>query len=151
MVHSLLKILRPPFEKCHIMSRSFGRRDKVQTQSVMHRLSLARWPRLPTHQRSLFPTASSYHRWPFHRRLSEYDRHRRGITSTEAWRAPAPIPQITHTLAPGTSSFIRLAESHIFVDKTYAITEFLQGGVQPVHLVLRGRRSGKTTLLRLFQ
>jgi hypothetical protein len=56
-----------------------------------------------------------------------------------------------HALAPGTSSFIQLAESHIFVDKTYAIIEFLQAGVQPVHLVLRGRRSGKTTLLRSFQ
>ena len=69
----------------------------------------------------------------------------------EAWRAPAPIPWIKHALAPGSSSFIQLAESHIFVDKTYAITKFLQGGVQPVHLVLRGRRLGKTTLLRLFQ
>ena len=61
------------------------------------------------------------------------------------------IPKISHALAPGSSSFIQLAESHIFVDKTYAIIEFLQGGVQPVHLVLRGRRSGKTTLLRLFR
>jgi hypothetical protein len=37
------------------------------------------------------------------------------------------------------------------VDKTYAIVEFLECGIQPIHLVLRGRRSGKTTLLRLFQ
>jgi hypothetical protein len=65
--------------------------------------------------------------------------------------SPAPISQIKHALAPETSSFIQLAEGHIFVDKTYAITEFLEGGVQPIHLVLRGRRSGKTTLLRLFQ
>ena len=65
--------------------------------------------------------------------------------------SPALIPQNMHALAPETSSFIQLAESRVFVDKTYAITEFLQGGVQPIHLVLRGRRSGKTTLLRLFQ
>ena len=80
--------------------------------------------------------------------LSEYDRHGRGI---EAWRVPAPISRIKHALAHGNSGFIQLAESRIFVDKTYAITEFLQGGVQPVHLVLRGRRSGETTLSRLFQ
>jgi hypothetical protein len=63
----------------------------------------------------------------------------------------APIPKTSHALAPETSSFILLAENNIFVDKTYAIIEFLQGGVQPVHLVLRGRRSGKTTLLRSFR
>jgi hypothetical protein len=53
--------------------------------------------------------------------------------------------------ARGISSFIQLAESHTFVDKTYAIIEFLQFGVQPAHLILRGRHSGKTTLLRSFQ
>ena len=64
--------------------------------------------------------------------------------------SPAPIPQINHVLSPEASSFIKLAEGRIFVDKTYAIVEFLEGGVQPIHLVLRPRRSGKTTLLRLF-
>ena len=65
--------------------------------------------------------------------------------------SPFSIRKISHALAPGTSSFIMLAENHVFVDKTYAITEFLQDSGQPVHLLLRARRSGKTTLLRLFQ
>jgi hypothetical protein len=63
----------------------------------------------------------------------------------------APTPQINHVLSPESSSFLQLAEGRILVDKSYAITEFLAAGVQPIHLLLRGRRSGKTTLLRLFQ
>jgi len=58
---------------------------------------------------------------------------------------------IRHAVAPEASSFTVLAENHILVDKSYAITEFLASGAQPMHLLLRGRRSGKTTLLRLFQ
>jgi hypothetical protein len=65
--------------------------------------------------------------------------------------SPPPIPKIIHALSPDTSRFILLAEGGTFVDKTHAIAEFLKGGIQPIHLVLRGRRSGKTTLLRLFQ
>ena len=61
------------------------------------------------------------------------------------------MTSIKHALSPECSSFIKLAENHIIVDKTYAITEFLESGAQPIHLMLRGRRSGKTTLLRLFQ
>jgi predicted AAA+ superfamily ATPase len=57
---------------------------------------------------------------------------------------------ILHALTPATSSFKILAEGGKFVDKTPALMEFLESE-QPVHLVLRPRRSGKTTLLRLFQ
>ena len=65
--------------------------------------------------------------------------------------SPAPIPKIYHALAPEASTFIQLAEAHIFVDKTYAITEFLESGAHPIHLMLRACRSGKSTLLRMFQ
>jgi hypothetical protein len=64
--------------------------------------------------------------------------------------SPALIP-LDHALSPEASTFIQLAKSHIFVDKTYAIAEFLKSGAQPIHLLLRGRRSGKTTLLSMFQ
>jgi hypothetical protein len=55
-----------------------------------------------------------------------------------------------HVLAPGSSSFYKMAESRILVDKSHAIIDFIQDP-DPVHLVLRARRSGKTTLLRLFR
>jgi hypothetical protein len=56
----------------------------------------------------------------------------------------------SHALAPSASSFTLLAEKGNFVDKTRALVEFLDDN-QPVHLLLRPRRSGKTTLLRLFR
>jgi hypothetical protein len=72
-------------------------------------------------------------------------------SSNSIMTSPATIPNINHVLSPGSSSFIHLAKSRKFVDKTYAIAEFLKDDGQPVHLVLRPRRSGKTILLRLFR
>jgi predicted AAA+ superfamily ATPase len=53
-------------------------------------------------------------------------------------------------LISSTSSFRALAEKRKIVDKSSAIRDFLQDDY-PVHLLLRPRRSGKTTLLRMFQ
>jgi hypothetical protein len=64
--------------------------------------------------------------------------------------SPSLSPQMLHVLAPGSSSFYKMAESRILVDKSHAIIDFIQDP-DPVHLVLRARRSGKTTLLRLFR
>jgi hypothetical protein len=57
----------------------------------------------------------------------------------------------SHSLSPAVSSFIFLAEKGKFVDKTSALVEFLDSDDHPVHLLVRPRRSGKTTLLRLFR
>jgi hypothetical protein len=56
----------------------------------------------------------------------------------------------SHALAPSANNFTLLVELGNFVDKTRAIVEFLDDN-QPVHLLLRPRRSDKTILLRLFQ
>jgi hypothetical protein len=53
-------------------------------------------------------------------------------------------------LISSTSSFRALAENGKIVDKSSAILDFLKHDY-PVHLLLRPRRSGKTTLLRMFQ
>ena len=53
-------------------------------------------------------------------------------------------------LSPGSSSFTRLATKGQFVDKSPAISDFLQK-TMPVDLLLRPRRSGKTTLLSMFR
>jgi hypothetical protein len=53
-------------------------------------------------------------------------------------------------LISSTSSFRALAEKGKIVDKSSAIGDFLQDDY-PVHLLLRLRRSGKSTLLRMFQ
>jgi hypothetical protein len=55
------------------------------------------------------------------------------------------------TLSPAISSFILLAQKGKFIDKTSALVEFLDSDDHPVHLLVRPRRSGKTTLLRLFR
>jgi hypothetical protein len=54
-------------------------------------------------------------------------------------------------LCPAMSDFRDLVEHGQFVDKTLALCDFLANGVRPVHLLLRPRRSGKTTLLRMFR
>jgi len=54
-------------------------------------------------------------------------------------------------LCPSMSDFRDLVEHGQFVDKTLALCDFLADGVRPVHLLLRPRRSGKTTLLRMFR
>jgi len=53
-------------------------------------------------------------------------------------------------LISSTSSFRELAENHTIVDKSSAISDFLRDK-SSVHLLLRPRRSGKTTLLRMFR
>jgi hypothetical protein len=53
-------------------------------------------------------------------------------------------------LISSTSSFRALAENGKIVDKSSAILDFLKHDY-PVHLLLRPCRSGKTTLLRMFQ
>ncbi|KAI9509991.1 hypothetical protein F5148DRAFT_1374784 [Russula earlei] len=53
-------------------------------------------------------------------------------------------------LISSTSSFRQLAEKCKIVDKSSAIRDFLQNDY-PVHLLLRPRRSGKSTLLLMFQ
>jgi len=53
-------------------------------------------------------------------------------------------------LSPSSSSFSKLAQGGVFVDKSFALVEFLRE-VVPVHLLLRPRRSGKTTLLDMFR
>lgn len=50
-----------------------------------------------------------------------------------------------------SSNFIMMAEQGKFVDKSLALVEFLDADDEPIHLVLRPRRSGKTILLRLFR
>jgi len=68
---------------------------------------------------------------------------------------PAPVLLVTDmpsdtVLISSTSNFRALVENHAIVDKSSAIIDFLQN-MHPVHLLLRPRRSGKTTLLRMFQ
>jgi predicted AAA+ superfamily ATPase len=53
-------------------------------------------------------------------------------------------------LSPSSSSFIQLAERNHFVDKSLALEEFFRSE-SPVHLLLRPRRCGKTTLLDMFR
>jgi len=48
-----------------------------------------------------------------------------------------------------SSSFTTLTAKGKFVDKTPALVDFLDDD-QPIHLLLRPRRSGKTTLLRAY-
>ena len=55
-----------------------------------------------------------------------------------------------NVLSPGTSNFYQLAKSHLIVDKSSAIQDFLETHY-PVHVLLRPRRSGKTTLLTMFE
>jgi len=50
-----------------------------------------------------------------------------------------------------SSNFILMVEKGKFVHKSLALVEFLDADDEPIHLVLRPRRSGKTTLLRLFR
>ncbi|KIM76795.1 hypothetical protein PILCRDRAFT_12500 [Piloderma croceum F 1598] len=57
----------------------------------------------------------------------------------------------SHSLSPAVSRFTLLAENGKFVDKTSALVEFLDSDDHPVHFLVRPRRSGKTTLLRLFR
>jgi hypothetical protein len=57
---------------------------------------------------------------------------------------------MSSVLISSTSIFRALAEKGKIVDKSSAIRDFLKDDY-PVHLLLRPRRSGKTTLLRTFQ
>jgi len=53
-------------------------------------------------------------------------------------------------LNPSSSSFTQLAEDKQFVDKSLTLQDFLNYRT-PIHLLLRPRRSGKTTLLTMFR
>ena len=54
-------------------------------------------------------------------------------SSNSIMTSPVPIPRIKHVLSPGSSSFLQMAEGRVFVDKSHgAITEFLDGGGQPI-------------------
>ena len=53
-------------------------------------------------------------------------------------------------LQPSSSSFEEMAGFGTFVDKSHALQDFLNDS-HPIHLLLRPRRSGKTTLLRMFR
>jgi len=68
------------------------------------------------------------------------------------WRSSLAqsFPMPSHVLAPSANNLALLLEEGNFVDKSRAIVEFLDDN-QPVHLLLRPRRSGKTILLRLFR
>ena len=66
------------------------------------------------------------------------------------WRSSLPPTMPSHVLAPSANNLALLLEEGNFVDKSRAIVEFLDDN-QPVHLLLRPRRSGKTILLRLFR
>ena len=62
----------------------------------------------------------------------------------------SPATDADAVLIPSTSSFAKLANCGNFVDKSLALLDFLHEK-RPVHLLLRPRRSGKTTLLRMFR
>jgi hypothetical protein len=63
----------------------------------------------------------------------------------------SPNPTMpSHVLAPSVNNPALLLEGGNYVDKSRAIVEFLDVN-QAVHILLRPPRSGKTTLLRLFQ
>ncbi len=57
---------------------------------------------------------------------------------------------LINVLDPSSSDFASLAVRGAFVDKSPALQDFLQVAT-PIHLLLRPRRSGKTTLLRMFR
>ena len=61
-----------------------------------------------------------------------------------------PAPCLNNVLSPSSSDFAHLAEMGLFVDKSPALLDFLEVPV-PIHVLLRPRRSGKTTLLRMFR
>ena len=63
--------------------------------------------------------------------------------------ASAPLSP-SSVLSPATSEFEVLAREGMIVDKTQAIIDFLDQP-NPVDLLLRPRRSGKTTLLGTFR
>ena len=56
----------------------------------------------------------------------------------------------SYVLDTSSSGFAGLVEDGVFVDKSLALADFLEDRT-PVHLLLRSRRSGKTTLLRMFR
>ena len=56
----------------------------------------------------------------------------------------------SYVLDTSSSDFAGLAEDGVFVDKSLALADFFKDRT-PVHLLLRPRRSGKTTLLRMFR
>jgi ABC-type multidrug transport system fused ATPase/permease subunit len=56
----------------------------------------------------------------------------------------------TNVLASLISDFASLARVGAFVDKSPALQDFLREH-GPIHLLLHPRRSGKTTLLRMFR
>ena len=53
-------------------------------------------------------------------------------------------------LISSSSSFNDLAQAGKLVDKSSSLCDFLSED-RPIHLLLRPRRSGKTTLLRMFK
>lgn len=69
--------------------------------------------------------------------------------STSLKNAVSEVPPRA-LLAPSSSDFASLAGKGVFVDKSSALRDFLQEDY-PIHLLLRPRRSGKTTLLRMFR
>jgi len=56
----------------------------------------------------------------------------------------------TTPILSSSSDFALLAGSGMFVDKSPALQDFLRHHM-PIHLLLRPRRSGKTTLLCMFR
>ena len=65
--------------------------------------------------------------------------------------ASAPLsPSAKGVLNPESSDFELLAREGMIIDKTQAIADFLDRA-RPVNLLLRPRRSGKTTLLLTFR
>jgi len=60
------------------------------------------------------------------------------------------VSESNQLVDPTTSDFASLAKIGALVDKSSALEDFLKPRT-PIHLLLRPRRSGKTTLLNMFR